>query len=137
MASWSDFQSMHMKLARMAHFRQDLFVQISQLAQVTEQHFVDYPRKVIKRLNSAVKYENENHAHMTYLKLDIGTPRIIGYSNMAFASNIDLTSFFGRELVLEDADGYAVQISFKYYKSKLVARMVLAFEVIAFADLLK
>ena len=72
-----------MKLPWMAHSRPDLLVDISQLAQITEQYFTDYQRATIKRLNTAIKYSNNNSAQMTYPKLDVDTLRIIGYSDAA------------------------------------------------------
>ena len=134
-ATFSEFRSMRMKLAWLAHTRPDLCVDISQLAQITESVYNDGPKSAVKRLNKSIKFANDNLTHMKFPKLDLSTIRIVGYSDAAFASNSDLSSQLGRIVLLIDGSGAAAIVSFKSYKSRRVTRSVLSAEVIAFADL--
>ena len=134
-SSFSDFRSMRMRLAWLANTRPDLQFEISQLAQITGRRFNDDARAHLKRLNAAIRYAHHNIAYLKFPKLDRSSLRIIGYSDAAFANNLDLTSQLGRIILLTDKSQAAVPVSFKSYKSRRVTRSVLSAEVIAFADL--
>ena len=108
-ASWSYFCSMRMKLTWLAHSRPDLLVDISQIWQVTEQNFTDDQLMITKRLNTSIKYANDNPAQMTYPKLDLATLRMVCYSDAVFTSNADFTTQLGRILLIADANGHAVR----------------------------
>ena len=86
-------------------------------------------------MNSVIRYANNNVTYLQFRKIDLTTTRIVGYSDVAFANNADLTSQLGRIILLIDHSGNAISISFKSYKSRRVTRPVLSAEVIAFADM--
>ena len=132
---YSKFRSMRMRLAWMANTRPDMLLEISQIAQITLERFKQGAQAHWKRLNSAISYAHNNVAHLKIPKLDLGTIRIVGYSDASFANNHDLSSQLGRIILLVDDDDSAVPICFKSYKSRRVTRSVLSAEVIAFADL--
>ena len=129
------FRSTGMKLAWLASTLPDMLFEISQLAQVTEEHFNFGAKEYIKRLNSSTKYAHNNMAHLLFRKLDMNSVRLVGYSDAAFSNNRDRTSQLGRIILLTDEHDKAIPIVFKSYKSRRVTRSVLSAEVIAFAVL--
>ena len=102
---------------------------------MTEKIYNEGPLKHIKQLNKSIRYITTNPVSILIPKLDRGTLRIIGYSDASFAGNTDLSSQLGRIILLSDDSNRVVPISFKSYKSRRIARSVLAAEVIAFSDL--
>ena len=134
-SNFSRFRSMRMKLAWLSHTRPDCMLEISQLAQVTEDKFMQNKRVLTKRLNKAVKYAVSNRFSLAILKLDHDSVRIVGFSDASFAHNDDFTSQLGHICFLSDSHGKVAPISFKSYKSKRVTRSVMAGKVIAFSDL--
>ena len=135
-STFSEFRSMRMKLGWLANTRPDLQFEISQLGQITRDRFRNNARVCVKRLNAAVRYVIDNAASFKVRKLKRGGLRIVGFSDVSYASNHDLTSQLGRMIVLMDKANNEIPISFKSYKSRRVTRSVLSAEVIAFADLL-
>ena len=84
-SEFSDFRSMRMKIAWMSNTRPDLQLEISQLAQITQQHFDDNANVCIKKLNDAVRNASKNIASRLFPKLDKQTVPIFGYSDSALA----------------------------------------------------
>ena len=125
---------MRMRIAWLANTRPDLHFEISQLAKIPEDRFKRNASAYLKRLNIAIRYANNNAAHLQFPKLCLTSIRIVAYSDVAFAKNFDLTSQLGRIILLIDGSGKAVPISFKSYKSRRVTCSVLSAEVIACAD---
>ena len=134
-SDFGQFRSMRMRLAWLSNTRPDLLFEISQCAQVTLERFKAKAQAFWKRLNSAIRYANNNVAHLKLPKLELSSVRIVGYSDASFANNHDLSSQLGRIARLIDDDDAAIRICFKSYKSRRVTRSVLSAEVIAFADL--
>lgn len=126
---------MRMKVAWLANTRPDMQFVIFQLAQVTRELFEKDAKAHLKRLNAITRYAHDNAAHLKFPKIDHSSPRIVGYSDAAYANNHDLTSQLGRIIMLIDGTSKCIPISLKSYKSRRVARSVLSAEVIAFADL--
>ena len=124
-----------MRLAWLSNTQPDLLFEISQCAQVTFERFKTKVQAFWKRLNSAIRYANNNFAHLKFPKLELASVRIVGYSDASFANNHDLSSQLGRIILLIDNNDAAIPICFKSYKSRSVTRSVLSAEVIAFADL--
>ena len=134
-ATFSEFRSMRMCLGWLSNTRPDCLLEISQLAQVTEEAFNSSRRPAIKRLNKAVRYAVDNRTSLKIPKLRIDSLQVIGFSDASFANNADLSSQLGHICFLGDETGSVAPISFKSYKSKRVTRSVMAGEVIAFSDL--
>ena len=110
--------------------------EISQIAQITVQHFSENVSANLQRLNFAIRYATNNVACLKFPKLDSPSIKIIGYSDAAIATNnFDLSSELGYIILLMDKNNAAIPVSFKSYKSKRVTRSVWSAEVIAFADL--
>ena len=126
---------MRMKLAWMVNTRPDVAVDISQLAQITEDTYGNDSKYAVKRFNSAITYANANLLHIKYPQMDLESICIVGYSDAAFANNSDLTTQPGRAILLVNKDGIAMPISYKSYKSRHVTRSVLAAEVSSFAEM--
>lgn len=59
----------------------------------------------------------------------------MGYSDVGFTGNHDLSSQLGRIVLMMDDHNSAVPILYQSYKLRRVTRSVLAAEVIAFSDL--
>ncbi len=135
-ADFSSFRSMRVRLAWLANSRRDCFFEISQLAQVTEQMYLDNCVVHIKRLNKAVQYAVTNKINLKIPKLNPSTLRVIRFSDASFSNNADLSTQLGHICLLGDSSGNVIPISFKSYKSKRVTRSVMAGEVIAFSDFL-
>ncbi len=133
-ASFSEFRSMRMKLAWLGNTREDLAVDISQLAQVTEAHFNDAKRATIKRLNRVVVHAILHPLSLKFPSLDPQSVRVIGFADASFANNADSTSQLWHITFLEDKHGNAAPIHFRSYKARRVTRSVLSAEVIAFSD---
>ena len=70
---------MRMKVAWMANTRPDMQFEISQLAQVTQERFEKDTKAHLKRLNSIVRYNHDNVAHLKFPKLERSPIRIVGY----------------------------------------------------------
>ena len=126
-----------MCLAWLANTRPDCLLEISQLAQVTEQTFRTSKRDVLKRLNGAVKYAVDNRVPLKIRRLSADSLKVIGFSDASFANNADLSSQLGHICFLGDDSGSVVPIKFKSYKSKRITRSVMAGEVIAFSSPLR
>ena len=86
---------MRMKLAWMVNTRPDVAVDISKLAQITEDTYGNDSKYAVKRLNSAITYANDNLLQIKYPQMDLESVRIVGYSDAAFANNSDLTPQLG------------------------------------------
>lgn len=89
----------------------------------------------VRQLNRAVRYAIQNQISLKIPNLDIGTLRIIGYSDSSFANNRDLSSQLGHICFLGDDSGAVAPIYFKSYKARRVTRSAMSGEVIAFSDL--
>lgn len=94
-ASFSHFRSMRMRLAWLANSRPDCLFKISQLPQVTEEHFNASRGSIIRRLNRAMKCDVDHEIRVKVPKLDTDTIRAVGFSDSSFANNIDLSSQLG------------------------------------------
>ena len=134
-ATFAQFRSMRMSLGWLANTRPDCLLEISQLAQVTEELFSASKREIIRRLNKAISYAVDNRTPLKIPRLNVETLKIIGFSDASFANNADLTSQLGHICFLGDKTGAAAPVHFKSYKSRRVTRSVMAGEVIAFSDL--
>ena len=68
-------------------------------------------------------------------KLDLRSLQIIGYSDVSFAANADLTSQLGYFVFVSDNTSAAIPIQFKSYKACCVVRSAMAAELIVFSDM--
>ena len=93
---------MRMCLAWLANTRPDCLLEISQLAQVTEENFKASKRHVLKRLNKAVRYAVDNRVPLKIRKLSVASLKVIGFSDASFANNADLSSQLGHICFLGD-----------------------------------
>ena len=133
--SFSKFRSMRMRLAWLSHSRPDCLLEISQLAQVTEEQFNQSKVKCVRRLNKAVRYAKREHVSLVAKRLQLDTLRVIGFSDASFANNMDLTTQLGYIVFLGDGNSSVIPIYFKSYKARRVVSSAMAGEVIAFSDL--
>ena len=124
-----------MKLAWLANSRPDLLFEISQIAQITLDHFNDGARAHWKMLIAAIRYANVSWINLKFSKRDRGSNRMKGYSEVTSPNNYDLKSQLGRVILLMDYTNAAIPIVFKSYKPRRLARSMLCAEVIALADL--
>lgn len=124
-----------MKLAWFSHTRPDCLFEISQLAQITEQKFVDDKRYCVKRLNKSIRYATFNKVSLQFPKLDVAMLRLITFSDASLSNNDDYTSQLEHICFIGDASGRVFPLSFKSYKARRVTRSVMTGEVIAFSDL--
>ena len=86
---------MRMKHTWKANTIPDLDVDISKLAQAIEDYLHGNYKIIIKRLNTAIKYDLNKPAYMKYPRADHNSFRMFGYSDAAFANNADLSLHFG------------------------------------------
>ena len=134
-ATFSDFRSMRMKLAWLAHTRPDCLFEISHLAQITESMFLKSPSSFTTRLNRSTRYAKRHKISISFPQLILPNVKVIGYSDASFGNNMDLSSQLGYIILLTDSSNQAIPIHFKSYKAKRLCRSAMAAEVIAFADL--
>ena len=125
---------MCMKLAWLANTRPDCLFEISQLAQVTEEMFLQDSKMTLQSLNKAVAIDN--CIPLQIAKLNQEFFRVIGFADASFANNEDLSKQLGHVCFIGDDTGAVVPIFFKSYKSRRVTRSAMAGEVIAFRNLL-
>ena len=135
-ASYSQFRSMRMKPAWIANTCPHSLFEISQLAQVTEEIFLQKSKRTLKRSNKAVAFAIDNSIPLRIEKLNQESLRVRGFADAPFANNADLSTQLGNVCFIGDDTGAVVPISFKSYKSRRVTRSSMAGEVIAFSDLL-
>ena len=135
-ASFSHFRSMRMKLAWLSNTRPDCLLEISQLAQITEEKFRTNASVVIRRTNRAIRYAIQNCISLKVPAPNKDTIRVIGFSDSSLANNAGLSSQLFHICLLGDHTGAVVPINFKSYKSRRVTRSSMAGEVIAFGDLI-
>ena len=114
-----------MKSSWLANTRPNLCVYISEHAQITESVYNFGSKSAVKRLNSVIKYENDNLVHNKFSKLHLDTMRIVGYFDAAFASSPDLFSQLERRILLIGKSGAAAIVYPKSWKSRRVAKAVL------------
>ena len=134
-ATLADFRSMRMKLSWLANSRPDCSFAISQLAQVTDEIFAKEKQKVIRKLNTAVKFAITNPISLKIPRLELESIRVIGFSDSSFANNRDLSTQLGQIVFLGDNRGTVVPIHFKSYKAKRIVRSAMAGELIAFSHM--
>ena len=115
--------------------RPDLCVEISKIASTTSEKYGKNAKKYINRLNKVITYAQNYPTRIRCPKLDVATLRIVGYSEAAFAYNDTISSQEGWIIILLEADGNAVTISWRSHKSRRVTRSVPFGEVIAFAEM--
>lgn len=126
---------MRMKLGWLANTRPDLLYEIATLAQVTQDKFHTSKRELLKRLNRAVRYAVGHLILLVIPKLNPKTVRTVGFSDLYFASNNDLSTQLGYILFMIDANGNSALLTFKFYKLQRIAQSAMAGEVIVFADM--
>lgn len=129
------FRSIRMKLAWLSKSRPDCLFEIAQLAQVTEEMFLQQPSAYIRRLNKAIKYATDNRIALKIPKLHRSSLRIVGFSDASFAKNSDLSSQLGYVIFLGDQSNNVVPIVFRSYKARRITRSAMDGEVIAFSDM--
>ena len=103
---------MRMKLALLSNNRPDLLFEISQCAQVALERFKTKAQAFWKKLNSAIRYANNNVAHLKFQKLELSSVRIVGYLDASFANNHDLSSQLSRIILLINGDDTAIPMLF-------------------------
>lgn len=86
---------MRTKLAWLANIRPDCLFEISELAQMTEEMFNSDKKKLVRQLNRAVGYADENRISMKISKLNLSSLKDNGFCDSSFASNQDLSSQLG------------------------------------------
>lgn len=86
-----ELATMRMNLAWFAHSRPECIFEVSQLAQHTKAAFEETSCELIKKINNSIKYAKENNAHLRFVKLDITTLKINGFSDASFVGNRDFT----------------------------------------------
>ena len=126
---------MRMKPVWMVNTLPDITVEISQLAEFTEEINDNYVKSAVKCLETAITYIHANLLDIKNSQIDLDSLRIVGYSDAAFADNSDLSSQLGRVILTIDRDTFAAPIAYKSYKTRLVTRSVFSVEVIAIAYL--
>lgn len=134
-ATFKQIRSMRQKLGWLSNSRPDCLFEVSQLAQITDEHFENSPKPHLTRINRATSCAIKNHTSLLLPKLDIKTLRVIGFSDSSFANNHDLSSQIGYIVFLGDSSGMVAPIQFKSYKEKRVTRSAMSGEVIAFGDM--
>ena len=82
-----------------------------------------------------VKHVHTHQLQIHVPKLDIGSPRIVRFSDASFVSNSDLTSQLCYFCFLSDATEAVIIISFKSYKTRRVTRFMIEAEIISFSDM--
>ena len=129
--SYSEFASLHMKLAWLAHSRPDCMFEVSQMTQVARKRFEENQRDVVKRVKRTVRYVQETPACIRFPKLSEDNLHVLGLSDASFASNLDFTSQLGYLCLLADNAGNVIPIQFKLYKAQRVTRSVMGAELMA------
>ena len=83
-------------LAWLKNSRHDFCVEISQIASITREKYNENWKKYVKRLNKAITYGHNYPTQLRYPKVDVATLPIVGYSDAAFANNVNyLRSYVG------------------------------------------
>ena len=103
---------------------------------MTKESFAEDNKKRVKRFIKSLRFAKRNPIALKYIKLDMASTRVVGFSDAAFANNDDYSSQLGLIIIFADSDNIAVIISYISYKSRRVIRLILVAEVISFADLL-
>lgn len=134
-ATYRDFTSMRMKLAWLSHSRPDCLFEISQLTQVTKEHFAEEPRAIVRRTNKLIRFAKTNDVSLRFIQLRPLALKIFGFSDASFAGNRDLTSQLGYVVFIGDSIDRVIPLIFKSYKARRVTRSVLGAELIAFSDM--
>lgn len=124
-----------MKLAWLGNKRPDCQLEISQLAQVTDELFYNDGATLIRRLNRAARYVNDNSIALNTPKLNKRSMRIIGYSDASFANNHDLSMELGHICFLVHEEGIAVPMDLRSYEATSLRRYAMGGEGIAFREL--
>ena len=133
--SYSEFASLRMKLAWLAHSRPDWMFEASQMTPVTRERFGENEQDIGKRVNRTVRYVQETPACICFQKLSKVYLYVLGLSDALFASNLDSTSQLGYICLLADNTGNVIPIQFKSYKARRVTRSVVGAELMAFSDM--
>ena len=134
-ASFSEFRSMHIRLAWLTNSRPDCQFDISEPAQVTEDRYLAEQPAIVRRLNRATRYATDYSVSLKIATLDHESLRVVGFADASFANNHDQSTQPDHIFFLADGHGRSVSISFNSYKSKRVVRSAMAGEFIALSDL--
>lgn len=108
-APFKEFRSMRMKLALPVNTRPDCQLEISQLAQVTEERFHKNKPSLIFQLNKATKYAVENGVALKIPALNRDSIRLPGFADDSFANNLNSPSQLGNVCFLIDKDSTSAQ----------------------------
>jgi hypothetical protein len=126
------FRSARARLACILHTRPDVCVDVCMAAQVAEKELCF---KDMAMLNAAISRVVKNpDTGIRQQKLDIGSLRLVAYSDYSFANSGDLTCQLGYMVCLVDKYKRCNIIHYSSYKSKRVTTSVLGCEFHAFAD---
>lgn len=110
---FSAFASMRMKLMWLSHSRPYCIFEISQMMQVTRDHFAEEHRSIVKTTNRVIKYATGQIVKIRFPALQCETLKVVGYSDASFANNRDHTSKLGYIVFLTDASSRVVLIIYK------------------------
>eukprot|EP00171_Calliarthron_tuberculosum_P006558 IDg6558t1 len=124
-----------MEIAWLGNSRPKLSLEISQLAQVTDDQYHCNQLSVVKKLNRVVKYAADNPLSILFPKLNHLNLRLVRFFDASFANDNDFSSLLGYILFLVDYSSCAVLLHFNSYKSIIVTTSVMAAESISFSYL--
>lgn len=107
----------------------------SQLTQLTRKSFEEDRRKIERRINKLVVYSKEYQTALRFVKLDLSSLKLIGFSDTAFAGNWDFTSQLGHIILVSDKSGAVVPMLYEAFKALCVTRSEMIAELIAFSNM--
>lgn len=131
-STFDDFRSARARLAWLIHTRPEICVNVSMMAQVTEDTFDAKHTRLYNRTLKDLKATSDTGLRMK--KLDKSSLHIKVFSDSSFANNRDLSSQLGYIILLCDKFKNCNILHFSSHKSRRVVRSVLGAETYAFAD---
>lgn len=90
------------------HSRPNCYLEIAQLAQVTEEIWSENQSGNIRRINKDIRYAVDNCIRKNIPKLDKESVRLVGLADSSFANNIDLSTQLGYVIFLCDKHSASV-----------------------------
>ena len=97
-AEFSKFGLYENETRMLCNSRHDIVFEISQITQVARPMYGMDIEKLWKRLNIAIKYVHDHKESIFIPKLEWNSLRITGFSDAAFAHNVELSSQLGRKV---------------------------------------
>lgn len=133
--TFSDFAPTRMKLASISIIRLDSLFEISQLAQTTMEHFLEYMISILRNSNKPIKFDSQNQSSFHFAELNPSSRQIVGFSDATFAGHSDLASQLGYIIFASDDSKTFFPVIFKSKNVRRIIRSVAGAELIAFSDI--